>query len=94
MVTWNSWTASSAQRIRQTGAPALLSEERLRVVAAVHRVVVQQSRDPPEADEPEIAVWRRPRRHQRERRPAPRVRREVRDRRLIDVGGEIGLLGD
>src|SRR6185503_14325968 len=49
---------AEAQRVAETGAAALFGEKRLRVVAAVHRVVVEQSGDAAEADQAEGAVRR------------------------------------
>ncbi len=82
-----------ADRIRETRAATFLREEGLRVVPTVDGVVVQEAGDPAEADEAEGAVRCGARRHQRKRRPATRVRRQVGDRRLVDVGGEVRLLG-
>ena len=82
-----------ADRIRKARTATLLGEEGLRVVAAVDGVVVQETGDAAEADEAEGPVRRGSRRHQRERRPATRIRRQVGDRRLVDVGGEVRLLG-
>ena len=82
-----------AERVREPGAPALFSEERLCVVAAIDAVAVEQAGDSAEAHQPEVSVRRGAGRHQRERRPAARVRRQVGDGGLVDVRREVRLLG-
>ena len=70
----------------------LLCEEGLVVVAAVNRVVVQQSRNAAEAYQAEGAVGNRAGRQQRVVRPAATVDRQVVYRDLVDVRREVLLL--
>ena len=82
-----------AERVGEARTSALLGEKCLRVVAAIDRVAVQQAGDAAKAHQSEVAIGRGARRHQRKRRPPPRVGGEIRDGGLVDVRGEVGLLG-
>src|SRR5712692_3798409 len=72
---------------------AFLTEECLVVVRAIHCVVVEQPGNPAEADEAEAAIRHRTRCSEGEKGPAAAVDRQILDRRLIDVGADVGAVG-
>src|SRR5262245_12384919 len=75
-----------ADRIADASAAALFGKERLVVVAAVYRIVIQQSGNSAEADQSEGAVGRRAGRQKREIGPASSVDGKLVDGCLVDVG--------
>src|SRR5690242_141161 len=86
---------SFAGGVADARAAALFAEESLIVVGAIDGVVVEQAGDAAKAHEAETAIRHRARCAQRERGPAPAVYRQVVNRGVIDVGGEVrAIRGD
>ncbi len=81
-----------ADHVADARAAALFREEGLVVVAAVNRVVIQQAGDAAKTYQPERAVGNRAGRQDGEVRPAASIGRQVVDRDLVEVGGEVLLL--
>src|SRR5882762_8668817 len=77
-----------ADYVRNAGAAALFSEERLIVVASVNGIVVEQARDATETDQAERAVRNGAGGQDRELGPAAAVDRQFVNRGLIDVAGK------
>src|SRR5690349_4951804 len=76
---------SFAARITDSRPAALLTEERLIVVRAIHGVIVQQSGDSAKADQPKSAIWHCPRCPEREERPPSPVDGQILNGGLVDV---------
>ena len=64
------------------------------VVGAIDGVVIQKAGDAAEADKAEAAVRDGARSAESEERPPPAVNGKIFDGRGIDIGGEIGAVGD
>src|SRR6185503_14318076 len=84
---------SLADRVTDARAAAFFGEERLIIVAAVDGVVVQQPGDATETDQTEGTVRHCAGRQQREVRPTTTVDRQLVNRSLVDVAGEVLLRG-
>src|SRR6266404_6185466 len=79
--------------VADAGAAALFAEERLVVVGAVDRVVVEQAGNAAETYQTKAAIRHRAGRAQRESRPASAVDGEIVDRGVVDVGAEVRAIG-
>ena len=74
-----------ADRITDSRPAFFLREESLVIVSAVHRVVIQQSRDAAEADQSECSVRNGAGGGEREGRPSAPIHRQIIESLVIDI---------
>src|SRR5260221_13047581 len=79
--------------IADARAAALFAEESLIVVGTIHRVVVEQARDPAKANQTKSAIGHGAGGAEREGGPATAIDGQIFDRSVGDIGGEVGAVG-